>query len=214
MRPSKLVLPADPADEELARDWTLSEADKAEVRRCRGDTRQVSPLPVASTPGVRLTRSPPPGGVHSAERGHRITSRGLGPAAAIGARLARCASTSSAGRLPLAEERILIMPEQNRRLWLIDAAYMFLGQQTVGTGFQFDYKKLRDHLERDGKFFQAYYVNSTPNPPTDQQDAFHTWLKSAPPRGPRHCAPSAMRHAHRRNRPARAGRTTRPPNHG
>jgi uncharacterized LabA/DUF88 family protein len=62
---------------------------------------------------------------------------------------------------------------------------MFLSQQTVGTGFQFDYKKLRDHLEQDGKFFQAYYVNSTPNPPTDQQDAFHTWLKSAPPRGPR-----------------------------
>ena len=38
VRPAKLVLPADPADEELARDWTLSEADKAEVRRCRGDT--------------------------------------------------------------------------------------------------------------------------------------------------------------------------------
>jgi TnpA family transposase len=31
------VLPVDPTDEELARDWTLSEADKAEVRRCRGD---------------------------------------------------------------------------------------------------------------------------------------------------------------------------------
>jgi hypothetical protein len=28
VRPAKLVLPADPADEELARDWTLSEADK------------------------------------------------------------------------------------------------------------------------------------------------------------------------------------------
>jgi TnpA family transposase len=38
VRPSKLVLPVDPGDEELARDWTLSEADKAEVRRCRGDT--------------------------------------------------------------------------------------------------------------------------------------------------------------------------------
>jgi hypothetical protein len=37
VRSSKLVLPADPVDEELARDWTLSEADKAEVRRCRGD---------------------------------------------------------------------------------------------------------------------------------------------------------------------------------
>jgi len=76
------------------------------------------------------------------------------------------------------------MPEQNRRL-LIDAAYMFMSPQTIGSGFQFDYKKLRDRLEQDGKFFQVYYVNSTPNPPTDQQDAFHMWLKSAPPKGPR-----------------------------
>lgn len=37
MRSNKLVLPADPVDEELARDWTLSEIDKAEVRHCRGD---------------------------------------------------------------------------------------------------------------------------------------------------------------------------------
>ena len=41
VRPSKLVLPVDPGDEELARDWTLSEADKAEVRRCRGDTNRL-----------------------------------------------------------------------------------------------------------------------------------------------------------------------------
>jgi hypothetical protein len=32
-----LVLPADPSEEELARNWTLSEADRAEVWRCRGD---------------------------------------------------------------------------------------------------------------------------------------------------------------------------------
>jgi hypothetical protein len=32
-----LVLPEDPTDEELARCWTLSEADKREVRRCRGE---------------------------------------------------------------------------------------------------------------------------------------------------------------------------------
>jgi nijmegen breakage syndrome protein 1 len=29
------------------------------------------------------------------------------------------------------------------------------------------------------------YVNSTPNPPTDAQDTFHTRLMSAPPRGPK-----------------------------
>ena len=31
------MLPEDPGEEELARDWTLSEADRAEVLRCRGD---------------------------------------------------------------------------------------------------------------------------------------------------------------------------------
>jgi Domain of unknown function (DUF4158) len=32
-----LVLPEDPTDEELVRHWTLSQADKHEVRRCRGE---------------------------------------------------------------------------------------------------------------------------------------------------------------------------------
>jgi hypothetical protein len=32
-----LTLPEDPSEEELARNWTLSEADHAEVLRCRGD---------------------------------------------------------------------------------------------------------------------------------------------------------------------------------
>jgi hypothetical protein len=32
-----LSLPADPSDEELARDWTLSAADKVEIQGCRGD---------------------------------------------------------------------------------------------------------------------------------------------------------------------------------
>jgi hypothetical protein len=32
-----LSLPADPSDEELARDWTLSTADKVEIQGCRGD---------------------------------------------------------------------------------------------------------------------------------------------------------------------------------
>ena len=32
-----LSLPADPSDEELVRDWTLSVADKIEVQGCRGD---------------------------------------------------------------------------------------------------------------------------------------------------------------------------------
>ena len=36
-RRNPVALPADPSDEELARGWTLSAADTAEVLRCRGD---------------------------------------------------------------------------------------------------------------------------------------------------------------------------------
>jgi hypothetical protein len=36
-RQAGLTLPEDPSEEELARDWTLSEVDRAEVLRCRGD---------------------------------------------------------------------------------------------------------------------------------------------------------------------------------
>jgi len=36
-RRAPILLPVDPSDEELARDWTLSEADVAEALRCRGD---------------------------------------------------------------------------------------------------------------------------------------------------------------------------------
>ncbi len=36
-RSPRVVLPVDPGEEELARDFSLSEADKVEVRQCRGD---------------------------------------------------------------------------------------------------------------------------------------------------------------------------------
>jgi hypothetical protein len=36
-RQAGLTLPQDPSEEELARDWALSEADRVEVLRCRGD---------------------------------------------------------------------------------------------------------------------------------------------------------------------------------
>ena len=36
-RLSGLLLPEDPGEEELARNWTLSEADKREALQCRGD---------------------------------------------------------------------------------------------------------------------------------------------------------------------------------
>lgn len=70
------------------------------------------------------------------------------------------------------------------RLWLIDAGYLFNAQRSVEQAYHFDYLKLRRKLEESGSIWRAYYLNSTPHPPTDAQDNFHTWLRSAPPRGP------------------------------
>ena len=41
-RRTPVVFPEDPTDEELARDWTLSEADQAEVLRCRTNHHRLS----------------------------------------------------------------------------------------------------------------------------------------------------------------------------
>jgi uncharacterized LabA/DUF88 family protein len=70
----------------------------------------------------------------------------------------------------------------SKTIWLVDAAYLL--KAAPGS---FDYLKLKNELEtKNGeKFFESYYLNSTPNPPTDAQDSFHTWLKMAPPKGPK-----------------------------
>ena len=77
------------------------------------------------------------------------------------------------------------MADGVKRLWLIDASYLFNARRSVSADYHFDYAKLRAKLEEDGPLWRAYYLNSTPDPPTDAQDAFHTWLRSAPPRGPK-----------------------------
>lgn len=77
------------------------------------------------------------------------------------------------------------MTDTIRRLWLIDAGYLFNAQHSVGGNYHFDYKKLREKLEQTGPIWRAYYLNSTPNPPADEQNLFHSWLRSAPPRGPK-----------------------------
>ena len=69
-----------------------------------------------------------------------------------------------------------------KTVWIVDGAYAM----KAAPG-KFDYIKLKQELEtrNGGTFYESYYLNSTPNPPTDQQDGFHTWLKSAPPGGPK-----------------------------
>ena len=70
------------------------------------------------------------------------------------------------------------------RLWLIDAGYLFNAQRSFESGYHFDYKKLREKLEETGPIWRGYYLNSSPHPPTDAQDSFHNWMRSASPRGP------------------------------
>ena len=73
----------------------------------------------------------------------------------------------------------------NRRLWLIDSGYLFNARHCVHSNYQFSYMKLRAKIEEDGALWRAYYLNSTHSPPTDAQDNFHNWLRSAPPNGPK-----------------------------
>jgi uncharacterized LabA/DUF88 family protein len=75
--------------------------------------------------------------------------------------------------------------DRKRGLWLIDAGYLFSCQRSVEPGYEFDYKKLREKVEAEGPLWRAYYLNSTPNPPSDAQNGFHSWLRSAPPTGPK-----------------------------
>lgn len=75
--------------------------------------------------------------------------------------------------------------DRKRGLWLIDGGYLFSAQRTVEWGYEFDYRKLREHLELDGLLWRAFYLNSTSHPPTDAQNSFHSWLRTAPPVGPK-----------------------------
>jgi uncharacterized LabA/DUF88 family protein len=77
------------------------------------------------------------------------------------------------------------MPDDTKRLWLIDAGYLFNAQRTIGHEYHFDYLKLRKKIEETKAIWRAYYINSTPNPPQDAQDQFHSWLRCGPPRGPK-----------------------------
>lgn len=67
-------------------------------------------------------------------------------------------------------------------IWIVDGAYM----QSYSDG-QIDYLKLKETLQdRVGSTFaDSFYVNASPHPAADIQDGFHTWLKTAPPQGPR-----------------------------
>ncbi len=70
-----------------------------------------------------------------------------------------------------------------KTVWIVDGAYLF----NHGKNRPFDYLKLKNELIRlnGGPLHESYFLNSVPLPLTDAQNAFHTWLKSAPPKGPK-----------------------------
>ena len=79
-----------------------------------------------------------------------------------------------------------MVDHEPRRLWLIDAGYLFNAQHSVYEDYHFDYRKLREKVEETlGPVWRAYYLNSTRTPPTGEQSMFHAWLQSARPRGPK-----------------------------
>ena len=79
-----------------------------------------------------------------------------------------------------------------RGLWLIDGSYIYKDMrkfQRANTQYNnkgVDYKKLKDKLKEvyDIETLDSWYFNSTPDPATDAQNAYHRWLKTAEPQGP------------------------------
>jgi uncharacterized LabA/DUF88 family protein len=70
-----------------------------------------------------------------------------------------------------------------KTVWIIDGAYLY----SFGKTHPFDYLKLKNELTRlnGGPIYESYFLNATPDPFADANNAFHTWLKSAPPKGPK-----------------------------
>ena len=71
-----------------------------------------------------------------------------------------------------------------RSVLVVDGAYLMKGSQALG---RFDYLRLKELLEGliGTEFLEAYYLNAVPDDRSDALIGFHTWMKSAPPRGPK-----------------------------
>ncbi len=72
-----------------------------------------------------------------------------------------------------------------KTVWIVDGAYLFNFGKSRSHGI--DYLKLKNELVRlnDGAIYESYFLNSLTGPATDAQNAFHAWIKSAPPTGPK-----------------------------
>ena len=74
------------------------------------------------------------------------------------------------------------MDEKKKVVWIIDGAYMRKASPDA-----FDWLKLKHVLEGPGgaSFYEVYYLDTIASPPTEGQEKFITWLKCAPPDGPK-----------------------------
>ncbi|MFT4100162.1 MAG: NYN domain-containing protein [Burkholderiaceae bacterium] len=70
-----------------------------------------------------------------------------------------------------------------KTVWIIDAAYLF----NYGKARPFDYLKLKKEITRlnGGPIHESYYLNSAQDLSSEAQNAFNTWIKTAPPKGPK-----------------------------
>ncbi len=70
---------------------------------------------------------------------------------------------------------------EKRTIWIVDGSYLLKAPRG-----KFDYLKLKDTLEdlNGQPFYESYFLDSTMDP-SDAQNAFYTWLKTAPPKGPK-----------------------------
>lgn len=79
-----------------------------------------------------------------------------------------------------------------RGLWLIDGSYIYKASkafQRENPAYDkkgVDYTKLKKELctAFDISSLDSWYFNSTPDPASDEQNAYHRWLKTAEPDGP------------------------------
>lgn len=71
-----------------------------------------------------------------------------------------------------------------KNIWIVDGAYLMKSSEGRG---KFDYVRLKEVLEEQlgEQVHESYYFSAVPFPPSEPMDAFHNWMKSAAPRGPR-----------------------------
>lgn len=69
-----------------------------------------------------------------------------------------------------------------KTVWIVDGAYLF----NHGRSRPFDYLKLKAELVRlnGAPLAESHYLSALADPGREADNAFHHWLKSAPPRGP------------------------------